>query len=122
MVNDQQEQELKACPRCKTAIQPEHNFCWLCGLELHGTSVIAAQQNHQNVAAGTSASSGAGSVIGGLLVGVFGGVTIGLAMIAIFIFAVLNAISEFFDSCAGTATLLLTAVGTTIYSVVSWLF
>jgi len=43
-------------------------------------------------------------------------------MVAVFIFSVLNAIGEFFDSCAGTAMILSMAISTVIYSVVSWLF
>jgi len=117
-MNDQQEQELKTCPRCQTGNRPEHNFCWLCGLEFNRPPI--AQENHQSLAA--SPPSNAGSVIGGLLAGAFGGVAIGLGMIAIFIFSVLNAIGELFDSCAGTAIILSMAVLTTIYSIVSWMF
>ena len=47
---------------------------------------------------------------------------IGLLIVVAFVMTVLNAIGEFFESCAGMLIFMLLAFSTAIYSIVSWLF
>jgi hypothetical protein len=47
---------------------------------------------------------------------------IGFMIVIVAVLAILNAISEFFESCAGMLMFLVLSFSATIYSLVSWLF
>ena len=115
------DQNLRICPRCQSENAINHNFCWLCGIGLNEHQhqydhPAPAQKRPQSVA--TSVGSG----IAGVLAGALGGIMIGLLIVVAFVMTVLNAIGEFFESCAGMLIFMLLAFSTAIYSIVSWLF
>ncbi len=114
-------QDLGICPRCKTENEFDTVVCWQCEIELN-----RQLQQHQvgppTRSVGAKVASGVGMGIAGVLAGAMGGIMIGFMIVIVAVLAILNAISEFFESCAGMLMFLVLSFSATIYSLISWLF
>ena len=113
---------LKPCPRCASENPLQHNFCWLCGLDL---VQLNPPHNHPDQAPvgsnkGTLIAS-AGTGIFGVLVGALGGIAIGAMIVFALIMSVLNSIAESLR-CGGMLLFMALAVSTAFYSILSWFF
>jgi predicted lipid-binding transport protein (Tim44 family) len=114
-------QDLGICPRCKTENEFDTVVCWQCEIELN-RQLQQQQAGQTSRSVGAKVASGVGMGIAGVLAGAMGGIMIGFMIVIVAVLAILNAISEFFESCAGMLMFLSLAFGTAVYSIFGWLF
>ena len=118
-----EEQNLDPCPRCESQNPIQHNFCWLCGLDLNQLQPFhehPTQAPPRSNKAAIAASVGTG--IFGALAGVMGGIAIGALIVISVVVSILNSIGEILDGCAGMLVFMLLAASATFYSILSWFF
>ena len=116
-----EEQNLVVCPRCQSENEIHHNFCWLCGIGLNQQRPGSELSHSTTRRRGPSVAASVGTGLAGVLAGALGGIIVGLLIVVAFVLTVLNAISEFFESCAGMLIFMSLTFSAAAYSVISWL-